>query len=119
MTIHAHHLDSHSNNRGRGVPRQGRPPGVPDTPEARAHAQEAEELKQELRDLGVGFEQISPSSDNRGHGRFNFKQIRRMLEEIDSRDDEIDELYEKIEHLESTLRGLQDQLKPVPDPDED
>ena len=81
----AHHIPT---------PRRERPKrqvAFPDTPEARAHAAEAESIKEELRDLaqfvngGVPLvEQISPSSDGRGHVRMNFRQIRALLDYIES-----------------------------------
>jgi hypothetical protein len=62
---------------------------VPNTPEAKEHAEEALALQQDLDDLGVGAEQVSPSRDGRGHVRMNFDQLSRLLGLIDDRDDEI------------------------------
>ncbi len=54
-------------------------PGIPDTPEARAHAKETEELRIELSRRGLTVEQIKPTSDGRGHVRLNFDQLRALL----------------------------------------
>lgn len=108
MAIHAHHAEARFPSRGDGrVPRQGRPMNVPDTPEARAHAAEAEEFKRELRELAklfedkvetrIGFEQISPSADNRGHVRMNFNQLAALLDVIEELRDEVDALRARPE----------------------
>jgi hypothetical protein len=60
------------------TPRRGAP-DVPDTPEARAHAQEAEEIKAELRAFGIEPEQVAPTRDCRGHVRLSFTQVRQLL----------------------------------------
>jgi hypothetical protein len=69
---------------------------VPDTPEAREHAEEAVTLKAELDALGVGAEQVSPSRDFRGHVRLNFDQLSMLLDLLDDREDEIAALKAQI-----------------------
>ena len=84
------------------VPTQQGPRGyrVPDTPEARQHAQEAQDLRDELHELGVSAEQVSPSADGRGHVRLNFTQLVALLELIDKRDDLIELLTSKLQALQ-------------------
>jgi hypothetical protein len=76
---------------------------VPDTPEAREHAEEAEALRKDLDDLGIGAEQVSPSRDGRGHVRMNFDQLAKALGLIDDRDDEIARLKERVRDLQEQL----------------
>jgi hypothetical protein len=73
---------------------------VPDTPEAREHAEEALALQKDLDDLGVGAEQVSPSRDGRGHVRMNFDQLAKLLGLIDDRDDEIAQLKARLAKFE-------------------
>lgn len=60
-------------------PRRPMPPDVPDTPEARAHAAEAEVIAQELREFGIEPERVAPTRDCAGHVRLNFEQVRKLL----------------------------------------
>lgn len=76
---------------------------VPDTPEAREHAEEAEALRKDLEALGAGAEQVSPSRDGRGHVRMNFDQLSALLGHIDDRDDEIAGLKEEVRRLHDLL----------------
>jgi hypothetical protein len=52
---------------------------VPDTPEARAHAREAEEIDAALRTFGIEAERVAPTRDFQGHVRLNFEQVRTLL----------------------------------------
>lgn len=52
---------------------------VPDTAEARAHAQEAVEIREELEAFGIEPEQVAPTRDGRGHVRLSFLQVRKLL----------------------------------------
>lgn len=52
---------------------------VPDTPAARAHAQEAVEIREELQAFGIDPEQVAPTRDGRGHVRLSFLQVRKLL----------------------------------------
>lgn len=52
---------------------------VPDTPEARAHADEAVQIRSELEAFGIEPEQVAPTRDNRGHVRLSFAQVRKLL----------------------------------------
>lgn len=70
-------------------PRRSHTYDVPDTPEAREHAEEADELRKELDALGMGAELVSPTRDGRGHVRMNFDQLAALLGMVDDRDDEI------------------------------
>jgi hypothetical protein len=56
---------------------QGRPE-VPDTPEARKHADEAVAVRKLLNRLGVNPGQVSPTRDGQGHVRLNFADIYRL-----------------------------------------
>lgn len=76
---------------------------VPDTPEAREHAEEAEAFRKDLEALGAGAEQVSPSRDGRGHVRMNFDQLAKVLGLIDDRDDEIARLTAEINRLKAEL----------------
>lgn len=81
-------------------PRRQHTYDVPDTPEAREHAEEARALQKDLDDLGVGAEQISPSRDGRGFARLNFNQLAELLGLIDDRDDEIARLKARLAKYE-------------------
>lgn len=84
MSIDADHQGPRPIPTPRFQPRPNkRQASFPDTPEARAHAAEAEEFKKELRALGVDFEQVSPSADTRGHVRLNFDQLAKLLDLIE------------------------------------
>jgi hypothetical protein len=52
---------------------------IPDTPEARAHAEEAVEIRGELEAFGIDPEQVAPTRDGRGHVRLSFAQVRKLL----------------------------------------
>lgn len=52
---------------------------VPDTPEARAHAEEAGAIREELKAFGIEPEQVAPTRDGRGHVRLSFSQVRKLL----------------------------------------
>jgi len=73
---------------------------VPDTPEAREHAEEAEALRKDLDDLGVGAEQVSPSRDGRGHVSLNFDQLSKLLGLVDDLDDEVAQLRARLAKYE-------------------
>lgn len=61
------------------ITRSRRESDVPDTPEAREHAQEADRIRQELLEFGIDPEKVSPTLDCRGHVRLNFDQVRKLL----------------------------------------
>lgn len=52
---------------------------VLDTPEARAHADEALEIEAELKEFGIEPERVAPTRDCRGHVRLSFDQVRKLL----------------------------------------
>lgn len=85
----------------RHLPSPRRTPNIPDTPEAQEHAQEAEAFKQDLHELGIDFEMISPTSDGRGHARLNFDQLGKLL-------DLVDELKDKVVQLNAGHYGKSD-----------
>jgi hypothetical protein len=60
-------------------PRRSAPPDIPNTPETRAHAAEAEQLAEELRVFGVDPKCVAPTRDCAGHVRLNFAQVRQLL----------------------------------------
>lgn len=51
-----------------------------DSPEARAHADEAQRLEDVLTKLGAPAEMVKPTLDFKGHVRMNFDQIWRLIE---------------------------------------
>lgn len=63
--------------------RRRRPtPDVPNTPEARAHAEEAKEVEELLKtEFGVEAEMVRPTRDGRGHVRLNFDQLYSLIYE--------------------------------------
>lgn len=81
------------------LPRQHRTTNVPNTPEAREHAQEAEDFREDLRALGVDFEQLVPTGDGRGHARLNFTQLGALLDLIDEREERIEALTREVIEL--------------------
>lgn len=58
------------------TPREQR---VPDTPEARQHAEHAREIREWLREIGVEPEVVAPTRDGAGHVRLNFDQVETLL----------------------------------------
>ncbi len=81
------------NPRTAGLPHQDRREySVPDTPEARQHAEDAQRLREELKDFGVAPEMVAPSRDNTGYVRLNFAQVNKLLDLIYDLEEEIDEL---------------------------
>lgn len=76
-----------------GLPHQDRREySVPDTPEARQHAEDAETLREELRDFGVAPEMVAPTRDNTGYVRLNFAQVNKLLDRIYDLEEDVDEL---------------------------
>jgi hypothetical protein len=59
-------------------PRRGSPE-VPDSPEDRRHAEEADRIETELRTFGITPGKVAPTRDRQGHVRLNFEQIRQLL----------------------------------------
>lgn len=81
------------NPRNPGLPSQDRREySVPDTPEARQHAEDAEILREELRDFGVAPEMVAPTRDNTGYVRLNFAQVNKLLDRIYDLEEEVDDL---------------------------
>lgn len=73
---------------------------VPDTPEARDHAAEAEEMRAALHDdLGVDPEMVAPTRDFRGHVRMNFDQADDILNKFYTLQDRIKELETQVTDL--------------------
>ncbi len=64
---------------GRGRIRTPREQGVPDTRQAREHAEHAVKIREWLNELGVHPEVVAPTRDGRGHVRLNFAQVETML----------------------------------------
>ena len=60
------------------TPRRGSPE-VPDTPEAREHARDAQRIAAELQEFGIVPERVAPTKDCQGHVRLNFSQVRQLL----------------------------------------
>lgn len=76
-----------------GLPSQDRREySVPDTPQARQHAEDAESLREELKDFGVAPEMIAPTRDNSGHIRLNFEQMGKLLDHIYDLEEQVEEL---------------------------
>lgn len=65
--------------RGRQRVRTAREQRVPDTPEARQHAEHAREIRSWLREIGVEPEVVAPTRDGKGHVRLNFDQVETLL----------------------------------------
>jgi hypothetical protein len=63
-------------------PAQRRPVDPLDTPEARAHAEEAKEIQRALSAAGVADEsvKVAPTLDRQGHVRLTFAHVRTLLE---------------------------------------
>lgn len=59
-----------------------------DSPEARAHAKEADEVRETCeRVYGFTPEKVAPTGDGRGHLRLNFEQFYKLIYEPDEGDD--------------------------------
>lgn len=92
MTVVAGEEMRQRSRRG-GVPRQRKNYNVPDTPEARDHAQEARDMDQLLRtDFGIEPEQVMPTRDGRGYIRLTFDDMQKLIDLIDDLEDKVDEL---------------------------
>lgn len=90
-------------NRTRGLPRQERREySVPDTEEARKHAEDAQMLREELKDFGVAPEMVAPTRDNSGHIRLNFEQISKLIDRVYDLEDEVDDLKKQLSGLAVT-----------------
>lgn len=86
-----------------GLPHQDRRGySVPDTPEARQHAEDAETLREELKDFGVAPEMIAPTRDNSGHVRLNFEQVGKLIDHIYDLEDKVEELKRQLGEPVST-----------------
>lgn len=66
-------------SRGHQRIRTPREQGVPNTPEARQHAQHAVRIRKWLNELGIHPEVVAPTRDGRGHVRLNFDQVETLL----------------------------------------
>lgn len=80
-----------------GLPSQDRREySVPDTAEARQHAEDAASLREELKDFGVAPEMVAPTRDNSGHIRLNFAQMNKLLDLVYDLEEEVDELKKQL-----------------------
>ena len=90
-----------------GLPSQDRREySVPDTPQARQHAEDAESLREELKDFGVAPEMIAPTRDNSGHIRLNFEQMGKLLDHIYDLEEQVDELKKRPSEPVSTSNDV-------------
>jgi hypothetical protein len=78
---------------------------VPDTPEAREHAEEAKELELDLQRLGVVVQQVRPTLNFEGHVRLTFDGMAALLGLVDDRDDTILKLRKEVADLREELDG--------------
>lgn len=56
---------------------------IPDTPEARRHASEAEQLKAAMIDYEIHPERVAPTLDGKGHVRLDFPAMHWILDMLD------------------------------------
>lgn len=90
-----------------GLPSQDRREySVPDTAEARQHAEDAENLREELKDFGVAPEMIAPTRDGSGHIRLNFAQMSKLLDQLYDLEDQVDELKKQPSEPVSTSNNV-------------
>lgn len=95
------------NFRAPGLPSQDRREySVPDTPEARQHAEDAASLREELKEFGVAPEMVAPTRDNSGHIRLNFEQMNKLLDHIYDLEEEIDELKGRLPEPAATSNDV-------------
>lgn len=72
---------------------------VPDTQEARAHAEDAVNLREDLKDYGVDPQMVAPTRSGEGHVRLNFDQANQLLSKIYKLEDKVEALQKEIDEL--------------------
>lgn len=82
QSVAAHDWPPHGPSRARAP----RTRAVPNTPQARRHAEHATRIREWLREMGVCPEVVAPTRDGRGHVRLNFDQVERLLFENEDKE---------------------------------
>lgn len=58
-------------------------PSIPNTPQARQHAEEARLLDAEMRRYGIHAERVAPTLNGQGHIRMDFEAMHLILDMLD------------------------------------